>query len=275
MSFELIVTKFGPTSLRCTKHNETFHPVTGPRVEARILHVEQQRIVERARKSSGPFVIWDVGLGAAANAIAAVEALKDEVGRVELHSFDITTAPLLFALENAAALEYPLPHVKMIKELLVMGFVEVRPGFVWRIHLGDFRHLVKTVDAPAPDSIFYDPYSPRGNQEMWTLDHFTNLFRRLDPAKPCLLTNYTRSTSVRVTLALAGFAVGIGAIIGEKDQTTIASNRLDWLERPLQKDWFERVSVSRNAAPFRENRSGDLAISPEDLAALKALEQFR
>jgi hypothetical protein len=68
--------------------------------------------------------------------------------------------------------------------------------------------------------------------------------------------------------------VGIGAIIGEKDQTTIASNRLDWLERPLRKDWFERVSVSRNAAPFRESRSGDLAISGEDLAALKSLAQF-
>jgi tRNA U34 5-methylaminomethyl-2-thiouridine-forming methyltransferase MnmC len=274
MSFELIVTKFGPTSLRCTKHNETFHPVTGPRVEARVLHVEQQRIQERAAASRTPFVIWDVGLGAAANAIAAIEALREGTSRVELHSFDITTAPLLFALENAAALQYPLPHVKMIRELLVQGFVEVRPGFVWRIHLGDFRELVRNVPAPAPDSIFYDPYSPRGNQEMWTLGHFTNLFARLDPAKPCLLTNYTRSTSVRVTLALAGFAVGIGAIIGEKDQTTIASNRLDWLERPLRKDWFERVSVSRNAAPFREPRAGDLAIAAEDLAALRALPQF-
>jgi hypothetical protein len=273
VSLELIVTKFGSTSLRCTKHGETFHPVTGPAVEARVLHIEQQKLQEKAE--AGGLILWDVGLGAAANALAAVEALHASSGKVELHSFDITLEPLRFAIEHAEALVYPQAHREMLRQLLENGEVEIRPGFVWRLHLGDFRTLVNETHVPAPHGIFYDPYSPRGNQEMWTLDHFSALFRRLDPERPCLLTNYTRSTSVRVTLLLAGFYVGIGAIIGEKDQTTIASNRLEALERPLERDWFERVKVSRNAAPFREKRDGDLAISAEDFARLEAHLQFR
>ena len=61
-------------SLRSTLHGETFHPVVGPMAEARSLHVAQSRIVERAAQSER-FIVWDVGLGAAANAVAVLEAL--------------------------------------------------------------------------------------------------------------------------------------------------------------------------------------------------------
>ena len=59
-------------SLRSLLHGETFHPVVGPMAEARELHVGQSRLVERARET-GRLVVWDVGLGAAANAIALTD----------------------------------------------------------------------------------------------------------------------------------------------------------------------------------------------------------
>jgi len=61
--------------------------------EAVGLHVHQQRLVQRAAGTSGRFAIWDVGLGAAANAIAVLEAFAREAipgTRIELHSFDLT-----------------------------------------------------------------------------------------------------------------------------------------------------------------------------------------
>ena len=61
---------------------------------------------------------------------------------------------------------------------------------------------------------------------MWTLPLFENLFRALDPARPCALTTYSRSTMIRATLLLAGFFVGTGQATGLKEETTMAANSL-------------------------------------------------
>lgn len=270
--FEIVTVTSGARSLRSREHGETFHPVVGPMTEARGLHVEQQRLVERARAATDEFVIWDVGLGAAANAVAAIEALRnfDGPARIELHSFDETTAPLAFALTHAEALGYVAPHRPALERLLDQSAAS--DGAVhWRLHLGDFQSQLNA--APAPHAILYDPYSPRANPSLWTLEHFTNLHARLDPARPCLLTNYTRSTAVRVTLLLAGFFVGHGHATGEKDQTTIASNRRELLSRPLDHGWLGRVRRSTSAAPLRAG-AGPTPILAEDLSRLAAHPQF-
>ena len=123
---------------------------------------------------------------------------------------------------------------------------------------------------PAPHAMIYDPYSPVGNPEMWSLEHFSRLRSRMDDASPCLLTNYTRSTAVRVTLLLAGFYVGIGCEVGEKAETTVASNCRELIERPLAKSWLERVHISRNSAPMTSAQYSQAYISDSDFALLKS-----
>jgi len=213
-------------------------------------------------------------LGAAANAVAVLEAFAGQpAARVELHSFDHTTAPLAFALQHAEALGYLAPHAAAIGRLLERGVWEACGGSVqWRFHPGDFRTTMDAV--PAPHAILYDPYSPASNPELWTLEQFTALHRCLDPARPCLLTNYTRSTAVRVTLLLAGFFVGRGHATGEKDQTTIAANRFDLLTELLDRRWLGRVRRSTRSAPLRDDRGLPLSISEHDWTRLTAHPQF-
>lgn len=242
--------------------------------EAVALHVRQQRLVERATKMNGKFVIWDVGLGAAANAIAAIEALTSPANAcpgVEIYSFDLIADPLRFALAHAADLGYLVPHVAAVQVLLAEG-EWVQSNIRWRFHPGDFRETM--LAAPSPHAILYDPYSPQSNPGMWTLDHFTQLHTCLASDAPCLLTNYTRSTAVRVTLLLAGFFVGRGHATGEKDETTIAANELTLLEEPLDGAWLRRVHRSTNAAPLRSGNTGPSAISPEDWSRLSVHAQF-
>jgi tRNA U34 5-methylaminomethyl-2-thiouridine-forming methyltransferase MnmC len=269
--FELVTLKTGLKSLRSVEHGETFHPVTGPRAEADTLHVVQQRLVERslALPKGERFVIWDVGLGAAANVLAAIEALEPAASQVEIHSFDKTTAPLEFAQAHAAELGYLLPHLNRLSVLVAQRHVSVSPGISWRLHLGDFRERVLLESIPAPHAVIYDPYSPSGNPEMWTLDHFTNLRKRLDPNRPCLLTNYTRSTAVRTTLLLAGFYVGVGCEVGEKAETTVASNHFELLDRPLSREWLTRAWISKNSAPLREASYSLGLISEADFRELE------
>jgi tRNA U34 5-methylaminomethyl-2-thiouridine-forming methyltransferase MnmC len=273
-AFEIVTVQSGVRSVRSLQCGETFHPVIGPMAEAVALHVRQQRLVERAAMTGGNFVIWDVGLGAAANAIAAIEALSssaNEAADIEIHSFDQTASALHFALSHAAELGYLLSHVALVQALLDAGEV-TRSNVHWKFHPGDFRETMRI--APAPHAVLYDPYSPQSNPEMWTLQHFTRLRARLTSEAPCLLTNYTRSTAVRVTLLLAGFFVGRGHATGEKDETTIAANEPGLLDEPLDAAWLKRVHRSTNAAPLCTGGTRPAAISPEDRALLERHAQF-
>lgn len=239
--------------------------------EARTLHVGQSRLVERAAALPGPFVIWDVGLGAAANAVAVLESFAGSGHGmpVELHSFDRTRAPIEFATAHADELGYLSPWLGAIEELLATG--AARAGAVhWRFHEADFCEFIGNPAAPAPHAILYDPYSPAANPEMWTLEHFTRLRRILDPARPCTLSSYSRSTAVRVTLCLAGFFAGYGGAIGEKDQTTMAATHRDLLSNPLTADWLVRVRRSTRGSPLRDGQQPG-PVSDEDFAALSAM----
>ncbi len=275
--FELVNVKSGVQSLRCRTTGEVFHPVVGPMIEARLLHVHQQRLIERAAEGPGPFVIWDVGLGAAANAIAVIEAFEQHFQgtgslQVELHSFDETIEPLRFALGHAEALGYLAPHIQKVARLLAD---QTTPGpLQWKLHVADFRGLIKSAPLPAPHAILYDPYSAAKNPGMWTLVHFQNIRARLDDGVPCMLTNYTRSTAVRVTLLLAGFFVGHGDGVGEKDQTTVAANALKLIARPLDSTWLNRVRFSTKGAPLREGNPAG-SINKEDWSRLLEHPQFR
>ena len=239
--------------------------------EARGLHVQQQRMVERARAEIGKtFVVWDVGLGAAANALAVVEAFCGDAAVVELHSFDRTTGPLEFALEHAAELGYFDSREEAVGTLLRDRVV--RSGnLIWRLHLADFRKELNDPSIPAPHAVMFDPYSPAANPELWTLATFAAIRRRV--TGDCTLTSYSRSTAVRTTLLLARWFVGRGGATGEKDETTVAASRLGLLATPLKVNWLERVRRSTAAGPLT-NEMNSKCTSVQVAAELARHPQF-
>jgi S-adenosyl-L-methionine-dependent methyltransferase len=273
--FELVTLRSGGKSIRSRDHGETMHIGTDPATEASELHIRQQRIFDRAPAWEGrnPFCIWDVGLGPAANALASVTALRASGAKGEIHSFEIDTAVLEFALRHAGELGYLSGCEVVVDRLLTRGEAEPAPGIRWVLHRGDFSLMAP--DAPPPAAVLFDPYSPARNPEMWNLKTFGRLMSFTREEVPCLLTNYTRSTSMRVTMLLAGWFVGKGAPTGEKEETTVASNRMDLLENPLGADWLRRVRSSTNAAPLRGRLYRQDPISPEDYDFLEAHPQFR
>ena len=87
---------------------------------------------------------------------------------------------------------------------------------------------------------------------MWTQPLFADLFKHLDPQRPCAMPTYSRSTMLRVSLLLAGFFVGAGHATGEKEETTIAANTLDLITEPLDRKWLARARRSTSAEPLWE-----------------------
>ncbi len=109
---------------------------------------------------------------------------------------------------------------------------------------------------------------------MWTAPLFANLFRHLDPARPCALPTYSRSTMLRVSLLLAGFYVGAGHATGEKEETTIAANTLALISEPLDKKWLQRARNSTSAEPLWEPVYRQAPLTNETWEKLRQHPQF-
>ena len=294
--YQLVRLNNGICSVRSLADAETFHPVVGPVAEAKSLYVNQLRLRERLQHHAGEFVIWDVGLGAAANPLTVLRATRDIACQMRLVSFDHTLEPLEFALKHAADLGYFGGYEDHLQELLREHRVAFQDGgqsVEWDFHLGDFPTLIsrrsrggeahsskseignRKSEIPAPHAILFDAYSPARNPAMWTLPLFTNLFQLLDSARPCALPTYSRSTILRVTLLLAGFFVGVGHATGEKEETTIAANDLSLIAGPLDRRWLDRAGRSHSAEPLMKPVYHIAPLMAESWEKLQAHPQFK
>jgi queuine tRNA-ribosyltransferase len=166
---------------------------------------------------------------------------------VHLVSFENDVAALRLALRHAER----FPHLRQAAPNHLLRFGEWRSESVpltWTLLEGDFRaHLA---GAPAPDCIFYDPFSPKTDAPLWTLDCFERVFAACAERDTELFT-YSVSTAVRAAMLAAGFVVARGAATGSKGETTLAMTPLaalqarargrvllgaEWLERWLRSD---------------------------------------
>jgi tRNA U34 5-methylaminomethyl-2-thiouridine-forming methyltransferase MnmC len=278
--YRLVKLPGGAHSVHSLAHGETFHPVVGPTVEAESLYVRQLRILERLVNHVGEFVVWDVGLGAAANPLTLLRATRQHRCSIRIVSFDHTLEPLQFALQHPEYLPYLKGYEAHLEQLIRQRRVTFEDGaqsVQWEVQEQDFPSLLVQPLArtfPKPHAIMFDAFSPAKNPAMWTAPLFANLFELLDPLRPCALPTYSRSTMLRVTLLLAGFFVGVGHATGEKEETTIAANSLQLIEEPLDRRWLERAKRSHSAEPMSEPVYRQAPLAPESWRRLQEHPQF-
>jgi tRNA U34 5-methylaminomethyl-2-thiouridine-forming methyltransferase MnmC len=278
--YKLVRLASGTFSVHSTAESETFHPVIGPVAEAEALYVRQLGIRDRVQAHHGDFVIWDVGLGAAANVLTVLNALQDLEVSLKIISFDRTIEPLKFALDHADELGYFAGHETLVRRFVEGGSVLTHCGkshLAWSLELGDFPAALEALQIqrlPKPSAILFDAYSPAKNPTMWTQPLFARIFSLLDPKTPCAMPTYSRSTMLRVSLLLAGFYVGVGHATGEKEETTIAANSLSLINEPLDRIWLIRARKSTSAEPLWEPVYRQAPLRDETWAKLQAHPQF-
>jgi queuine tRNA-ribosyltransferase len=229
------------------------HSIDDPAEEARSLYVEQSRLVERLQTAAAePLVVWDVGLGAATNAMATILAVEG--------STQSPRAVTLVSFENDLdSLELALDHVKWFthlrhaapRQLLSSGRWTNRTATIdWLLQSGDFAK--RKFDAPPPDLIFFDPFSFKTDTALWTLAAFREL-ALVCGKKPVELFTYSYSTSVRAGMLAAGFYVAKGRGTGPKAETTIGLSPLaatgPHRHELLGLDWLAKWRRSDAQAP--------------------------
>ncbi len=280
-AYRLVRLANGCHSVHSLAEKETFHPVIGPAVEAEALYVRQLRLRQRMDEpGDGEFVVWDVGLGAAANALTMLRATRGSGRPVRLVSFDHTLEALRFALEHAEPLAYLAGYEDAGRELFAHHASRFEDGprqVHWEFHLADFPTFIHSPAAhrlPVPHAIMFDAFSPARNPAMWTLSLFAAVFRHLRGDRPCAMPTYSRSTMLRVSWLMAGFYVGVGHATGEKEETTIAANSLSLIDEPLDRRWLLRAHRSSSAEPLREPVYRQAPLTESTWERLRAHPQF-
>jgi tRNA U34 5-methylaminomethyl-2-thiouridine-forming methyltransferase MnmC len=250
--FELVTLRNGTRAVRQLIHGEVMHPSVGPWQEAQALYVEQSRLAEKLEQAGPPLCVWDVGLGAGTNAVAALTSARNlgaaKRRTLRVISFEVDLAPLRLALGDGDGFPFLRPFAAAAQELATTGRWS-EGALDWELHLGDASASWARASQPA-DLIFFDPFSPSSNPTLWTPTAFATLRAHASAGNEgCALFTYSAATPTRVSLLLGGFYVGTGVSTGMKTETTVAATRLELLQKPLDARWLERWERSSSQAP--------------------------
>jgi queuine tRNA-ribosyltransferase len=258
-AYDVVIGEQGLGAIRHTETGETMHASHDPREEAFGLYVAQPNIISRIQSNPTPLTIWDVGLGAATNAmecIAAIERASHTLAPIRIISFECDLDSLRLAIKHPDL----FPHVNhpAPKNLLEKGsWTNPKLSISWELCQGDF--LKSTFDAPVPDIIWYDPFSYKVAPIPWTVESF-NTILKATRNHPCELYTYTASTAIRAGMLVAGWYVGYGQATNVKRETTIcfSPTRINTPvnTRLLGALWLERWKRSTAKQPLsNEKRS--------------------
>jgi len=251
--YEIHKSAQGFSSIRQISSGEVMHSVNPPSDEANRLYIQQSCLASRLFRrdaAANELVIWDVGLGAAFNVMAAIHCFEKCYGEkgentlrpLRLVSFECDLDPLILAAKHPGCFRH-LRHGAP-RKLLENGAWRHNSSLLqWELLEGDFRDYIES--ATIPDLIFYDPFSSKTDSALWTGEIFTRILERSLP-KSAELYTYSASTAVRVALLKAGFFVAEGVGSGPKSDTTIAFTRARGVEdHPLSpgllgQEWLMR-----------------------------------
>ena len=243
--FEIVKHTNGTFSVRDTETNHVMHSRIGAWDEAVRVYGESAPISDKLTKDKYA-VLHDVGMGTAANAIAAIEILKktQSAGTLVIESFETKPAGLAFAIQHTNEFPFLVPYQKNLKELLEQKISVFSLGslnIAWRLFEGDFFENLSSTQKP--DYIFYDFYSPKAVPEFWSEGAFLKIKKHLGDHE-CDLYTYSSATPVRLNLLLAGFFIGQGLHTEMKTETTVASTSYKKLKAPLGEKWRQKILIS-------------------------------
>lgn len=228
--YQFVATEDNTRTLWSSFFDETFHNVSGALKETLYTYIEATKVsrVFASCQENLPFSILEVGFGMGLGLFALDSFLKEylehegqNLNNKEHHlnftSFEIDEKMLMFVIaENSKQNVYQnvfLPALKdwkieieddqrslCIKKEVFYG--EHKLNFYGKILIGDGRKVLKhakylTSHVPYK-AIFQDPFSPRKNPDLWTVEWFNDLKNLAH--KDVILSTYSSSTSIRKSL---------------------------------------------------------------------------
>jgi len=208
------LTDDGSRTLVRTDSGDAYHSGSGAIAETRRVYLENGGVVQRLRRGV-PTKVLEVGLGTGMGLLLTLDAAGNANASLSYVAIENGWIP-------ASVWSCLAPESWPVDPALVRGFrsfreslpAEVGPGvYRWRIsgkldveiHVDDAKRCAATEPAAEYDAIYFDPFAPHSQPELWRPPMLGRMFACLRPGGR--LVTYCVSRPVRETLRSVGFAV--------------------------------------------------------------------
>ncbi len=201
MEDSLVKTKDGSNTLFSKKYNQHFHDVrTGAIKESLVKHVIPALSYHKNKKH---LRILDICFGIGYNTFSTIAYLKENKLNISLEIFSPELD--LSLIQSLKDFDFPkeFENIKhIIKELSLSQKYEDE-NIKIEVFIGDARKYIKTLKDI--DIVYQDAFSSEVNRELWSMEYFKDIFKAC--AKDCIMTTYSVSTPVRLSMFEAGFQI--------------------------------------------------------------------
>ncbi len=190
------------------QYEEHYHSTTGALEEALRKYFEPLQLQDGAQ-------ILDFCFGLGYNSAVAMKNCRDlNITALELDKNIVDAIKLL---------DYPVEYENTFNYLkLLSSELSVIDNHGNRLDLiiGDATEEIKILKDASMDYVFFDPFSPGKQPEMWSEEVFRNIFRILKTGGK--LATYSCAGRVRRNMKAVGFIVVDGPRVGRRSPSTIA-----------------------------------------------------
>lgn len=247
--YEFVQTQDGSYTLYLTEYGEHMHSLSGAYEEAVLKHVHPSGILNQNKKK---LMVLDVGFGLGYNILALIDELAKSNFSGSLSVISLEKEQSLFpALRSITFQNSRNDTYSFIKQAYKNGSSR-RGAITIAVLFGDARDTVRSLADGAFDAVFFDPFSPSRNPELWSVDFFKHMFRLMTGA--AILTTYSSAPQIRMALLEAGFTIGRAPSVGGKREGTVAA-KTDIIT-PLSADDLAALQGNSRTVPYRD---GDLS----------------
>ncbi|WP_299239625.1 MqnA/MqnD/SBP family protein [Sulfurihydrogenibium sp.] len=215
-------------------YNEAYHSSSaGAYTESMHKFIIPCKIQEICEKNSS-INILDVGFGLGYNASTAIKSCLEKNPNAKIQIISIEKDKNF--LENVKKIKIPenLKPVyeiffKMVLDKLTIGnktfdvYKYEDNNLKLSVVLADGRGVIQalTDENIKFDAVFWDPFSPKVNPEMWEFELFKNLRKIMKDE--AIFATYSSAKEVKKNLLEAGFKIGMVEPVGRKSYSLVAS----------------------------------------------------
>ena len=190
------------------RYQEHYHTLSGAMEEAFEKHVNAISVEDG-------FHILDFCFGLGYNSIAAIKGHKN-LNIVGLEN-DIE---IIKAIKNLTVPKEIEKEFSAFRNLAKKNEITDENNNTIKLILGNAVHTIEQLPEDLYDRVFFDPFSPQKQPEMWSKEVFKKVFAVMKPGAK--LSTYSCAKTVRQNMIAAGFNVLDGPAIGRKSPATIA-----------------------------------------------------
>jgi len=254
-----IKTADGTETFLNKEYNEAYHSTkAGAYTESLFKFVLPCRI-DRISREKDKIDILDVGFGLGYNVAVAIKVATDKNPHILVDIISVEKDISVF--EKIKNLNIP-EDLKGIYSQITAGKTEGNiynaegKNFRLTVFFGDARQILRSIEKKF-DAVFYDPFSPKVNTEMWTVEIFSVVKKLMK--ENAVFSTYSASLAVRKGLIEAGFKIGLVEPVGRKSFSTVAT--INGEIPPLTQKEKNRLKNSPYAVPYRD--SPQMSLSPD------------